>query len=138
MTRCTSLKPPRGITEVRNFFFPPFFLFFFFSLPRSSTGFLYSHAIPRHNSSPRLPFSSILPFLFFFFVFFSFSHHGPRPGSSILMPSQGITGVRDFLSNILPSSSLFFFIFPHHGPRRVYLKHGIRNPETGIRKYNNN
>ena len=87
------LMPSRGRTGVRDSLSPPFFLPFFFNFfsPRSSTGFIYSHAIPRHNRSPRLPFSYILPFPFFFI----FSHHGPRPGSSISMPPRGITGVHD-------------------------------------------
>ena len=104
------LMPSRGITGVRDFlsFFFSFFFFHSFS-PRSLTGFLYSHASPRHNRSPPLPFSYILPFLFFFlFSFFILSHHVHWPGSSILMPARGITGVRDFLS---PTFFLFLFSF---------------------------
>ena len=103
--------PPCGITEVRDFLSPPFFVSFFFFFfvffsffsPRSLTGLLFSHASPRHNRSPRLPFSYILPF-----PFFIFSHHGPRPGSSIPMPSRGITGVHDSL-------------FPNHCVTRIYF-----------------
>ena len=63
------------------------FLFFFFLAPRSTTRCHFPHATAWDNRSPGLPFS------FFFFVIFS--HHGPRPGSSILMPPRGITGVHD-------------------------------------------
>ena len=98
------LMPSRGITGVRDFlsFFFSFFFFHSFS-PRSLTGFLYSHASPRHNRRPRLPFSYILPF-----PFFIFSHHGPRPGSSIPMPPRGITGVHDSH-------------FPNHCATRIYF-----------------
>ena len=121
--------PSRGITEVRDFLSPPFVPFFFFSIfaPRSSTGFLSSHAIPRHNRSLRLPFSPILPFLSYFIPFHSFaprsltgfhySHAIPRHNKSPRVP----------FSYIVPFP--FSIFFPHHGPRP---RSSIPMPPRGI------
>ena len=70
-----------------------------------------------------------------FVLFFSFSHHGPRPGSSILMPPRGITGVCDFLC---PPFFLSFPIFFFHSfaPRSLtgfHHSHAIPRHNKSLR-----